>query len=200
MKALIDYLEEHVDGKTLATEELIYELENGDLQGVYSDQMSFSNLKYNKSSCQWDMFIVSNEKIWEMTAGKPDKLRKDFSSVGLFRFELAKRRSSGQITGSFRFISATGKDVPANGIVSGIYDVQLGDQVLSLMEDQTLYRDQPIADGKFKAIAFKACHKFYLDQEKLHYHYDGESFDVDTVSLLRKESGDHFPPFVSVEK
>ena len=34
-----------MDGKTLYTKELIYELENGALQGVYSDQISFSNLK-----------------------------------------------------------------------------------------------------------------------------------------------------------
>ena len=43
MEKIIKFIEENVDGKTLYTKELIYELENGALQGVYSDQISFSN-------------------------------------------------------------------------------------------------------------------------------------------------------------
>ena len=67
MKEIINFIEANVDGKTLFTKELVYELENGALQGVYSDQISFSNLKYSQSGFQLDMFIVSNEKIcsWE---------------------------------------------------------------------------------------------------------------------------------------
>lgn len=64
MKEIIDFIETNVDGKTLFTKELVYELENGALQGVYADQICFSNLKYAQSGCQLDMFIVSNEKIW----------------------------------------------------------------------------------------------------------------------------------------
>ena len=47
MKEIIDFIESNVNGKTLFTKELVYELENGALQGVYSDQISFSNLKYS---------------------------------------------------------------------------------------------------------------------------------------------------------
>lgn len=64
VKNIIDFLETSVDGKTLHTKELVYELENGSLQGVYSDQISFSNLKYSQTGFQLDMFIVSNEKIY----------------------------------------------------------------------------------------------------------------------------------------
>ena len=66
MEKIIKFIEENVDGKTLYTKELIYELENGALQGVYSDQISFSNLKYSQSGFQLDMFIVANEKLWLM--------------------------------------------------------------------------------------------------------------------------------------
>ena len=55
LKDIIEFLEENVDGKTLFTKELIYKLENGALQGVYSDQISFSNLKYSQSGFQLDM-------------------------------------------------------------------------------------------------------------------------------------------------
>ena len=56
------------------------ELENGALQGVYSDQISFSNLKYSQSGFQLDMFIVSNEKIWLM--GKDgERERSEFGRI-----------------------------------------------------------------------------------------------------------------------
>lgn len=73
MKDIINFLEANVNGKTLYTKELIYKLEDGALQGVYSDQISFSNLKYSQSGFQLDMFIVSNEKygLWDrMDNGK----------------------------------------------------------------------------------------------------------------------------------
>lgn len=95
MKEMINFIEANVDGKTLFTKELVYELENGALQGVYSDQISFSNLKYSQSGFQIDMFIVSNEKIWLIgKEGATRELRKDFSAVSMFRYELAKRKSA----------------------------------------------------------------------------------------------------------
>lgn len=53
-------------GKTLFTKELVYKSENDALEGIYSDQISFSNLKYSQSGFQLDMFIVANEKIWAL--------------------------------------------------------------------------------------------------------------------------------------
>ena len=201
MKEIINFIEMNVDGKTLVTKELIYELENGALQGVYADQISFSNLKYSQSGFQIDMFIVSNEKIWLVGKdGKREKLRKDFSAVSLFRFELAKRRSTNAITGCFRFISASGKNVAAEAIVSGIYDVRIENGVLKLSEDQALYRDQPIQDERFKPVAFQSEHRFYCKDGKLHYEYDGRSFDVDAKTMQRCDSCDNFPPFISIEK
>ena len=201
MKEIIDFMEENVDGRTLFTKELVYELENGALQGIYSDQISFSNLKYSQSGFQIDMFIVSNEKIWLVGKdGKREKLRKDFSAVSLFRFELAKRKSTNAITGCFRFISASGKNVAAEAIVSGIYDVRIENGVLKLSEDQALYRDQPIQGERFKPIAFQSEHRFYCEDGKLHYEYDGRSFDVDAKTMQRSDSCDAFPPFISIEK
>ena len=201
MKEIINFIEMNVDGKTLVTKELVYKLENGALQGVYADQISFSNLKYSQSGLQIDMFIVSNEKIWLVGKdGKREKLRKDFSAVSLFRFELAKRKSTNAITGCFRFISASGKNVAAEAIVSGIYDVCIENGVLKLSEDQALYRDQPIQGERFKPIAFQSEHRFYCEDGKLHYEYDGRSFDVDAKTMQRCDSCDAFPPFISIEK
>lgn len=201
MIEIINFIEANVNGKTLFTEELVYELENGALQGVYSDQISFSNLKYSQSGFQMDMFIVSNEKIWLMGKdGLREELRKDFSAVSLFRYELAERKSTNDITGCFRFVSASGKNVAAEAIISGIYDVRLENDVLKLSEDQALYRDQPIQNERFKSIAFQSEHRFYSKDGKLHYEYDGKCFDVDTKTMQRNDSSDTFPPFISIEK
>lgn len=201
MENIISFIEENVNGKTLFTKELVYKLENGALEGVYSDQISFSNLKYSQSGFQLDMFIVSNEKIWLMgQEGQREKLRKDFSAVSLFRFELAKRKSAEAITGSFRLISASGKNTAAEAIVSGIYGVCLENDVLKFYEDQALYRDQPIQNEQFKAVAFQSQHSFYCQNGKLHYEYDGKCFDVDTKTMQRVSSSDKFPKFISIEK
>lgn len=201
MKEIIDFLEEKVNGKTLFTKELVYELEHGALQGVYSDQISFSNLKYSQSGFQLDMFIVSHEKIWLIgKAGQRETLRKDFSGVSLFRFELAKRKSTEELTGCFRFISASGKEIAAEAVVSGIYNVRLEQENLKLSEDQVLYRDQPIQEGRFKPAAFQSEHRFYQKNGKLHYEYNGRCFDVNTETMQRKDSPDTFPPFISIEK
>lgn len=201
MREIINFIEANVNGKTLMTEELVYELENGALEGVYSDQISFSNLKYSQCGFQLDMFIVSNEKIWILGKDRQrEELRKDLSAVSLFRFELAERKSTNGITGCFRFISASGKDVAAEAIVSGIYDVRLEDDVLKLSEDQVLYRDQPIQGEVFKPVAFQSEHRFYVKDGNLHYEYDGKCFDVDTKTMQRNDTSDTFPPFVSIEK
>lgn len=92
--------------------------------------VKFSNLKYSQSGFELDMFIVSNEKIWLMgTGGQRQKLQKDFSAVSLFRFELAKRKSTDAMTGYFRLVSASGKNVAAEAVVCGIYDIRLEDNV-----------------------------------------------------------------------
>lgn len=201
MDNIINFIEENVNGKTLFTKELVYDLENGSLQGAYSDQISFSNLKYSQSGFQFDMFIVSNEKIWQMGKdGQKKSLRKDFSAVSLFRYELAQRKSTGNFTGCFRFISASGKNIAAEAIISGIYNVHLDEDVLRFSEDQALYRDQPIEDGKYKSVAFQADHCFFMENGKLHYEYNGKCFAVDTKTMQRSESSDTFPPFISVEK
>lgn len=202
MEEIVDFIEANVDGRTLHTKELVYELENGALQGAYSDQISFCNLKYSQSGFQLDMFIVSNEKIWLMGEdGRREQLRKDFSGVSLFRFELSKRKSTNGVTGSFRCISASGKSATSEAVVSGIYDVRLDGGVLKLREDQALYRDQPVQGERFKPVAFQSEHRFHCDGDgKLHYEYDGACFDVDAATMQRKKGADAFPPFVSVER
>ena len=41
---IIQFLEESIIGKTLFTDDVVYQLDNGKLEGVYSDKMVFSDL------------------------------------------------------------------------------------------------------------------------------------------------------------
>lgn len=199
MHDIFTFLSQNVNGRTLHTDELVYTLEDGALQGVYSDQISFSNLRRSEHALSIDMFIVSNEKIYEAAGGGRGPLRKDESAVSLFRYELARRKSTGNVTGCFRFISATGRDVMAEAIVSGVHAVRVEDGVLRLREDQALYRDQH-SEGGYCPAAFSADQRFYLQGGKLHFEYDAHSFGVDPATMQRAAEGDHYPTFHSVEK
>lgn len=201
MKEIIDFMEENVDGRTLFTKELVYELENGALQGIYSDQISFSNLKYSQSGFQIDMFIVSNEKIWLIgKEGQRDKLRKDFSSVSMFRFELAMRKSTNAVTGCFRFISASGKNVPAEAVVSGIYDVRVENSVLKLSESQVLYRISRYRTGVISRLLFKRNIVFTARTENCIMNTMDGVLTWTPKTMQRRHSSDTFPPFISIEK
>ncbi|MGI6153054.1 MAG: hypothetical protein ACOYJB_04365 [Christensenellaceae bacterium] len=200
MEAIVQYLKNNVIGKMLYTEELRYSLDDGTLEGRYSDKMSFCNLRASDFVLTFDMFIAADEKVFFNTGHKKGELAKDHSAISLFRYELARRKSTGKPTGFFRMVSATGKSASAEGVVSSIYDVRLEGNILCLTEDQALYRDQTNGKGSYKPAAFHADQRFYLENEKLHFSYKGESFDVDPNNFMRSASADSFPAFIAVEK
>ena len=47
---IILFLKENIIGRNLFTEDVVYKLENGKLEGVYSDRMIFSNLVQTENS------------------------------------------------------------------------------------------------------------------------------------------------------
>ena len=201
MEAIIQYLKQKVIGKTLYTDELSYQLEDGKLEGIYSDEITFCNIRQGDSGFSMDMFVVSNEKIYELGKnGAHAALRKDFSGIALFRYELALRKSTGELTGTMRYCSGTVASAPAEAIVNGVYGMKLENGVLSWLEQQVLYRDQPAGQGSFRSIAFDAHNKFYFENEKLRYEYDGTCYDIDAESMEKKPSADIFPHFLSKEK
>lgn len=193
------FLKNKVIGKTLCTAELTYQLEEGKLEGVYSDKILFSNLTTNAWGFNFDMFIISNEKIYNLEDGKRTTLYTNFDGVSVFRFELAKRNSTGEITGLFRLITTSATNQTAQGVVSGIYNVKLAENRLSWSEEQSLYRDQPNGKNTFSSIAFTAESCFYFEQDKLVFNYKGTCFDVSPTTLSRTLSKSVFPSFIAKE-
>ena len=60
---IIQFLRENIIGKTLLTG-AVYKLENGNLEGVYNDKMTFSNLAITEKAD--DMTAIEKPRLREM--------------------------------------------------------------------------------------------------------------------------------------
>ncbi|AKB78431.1 hypothetical protein MSHOH_1948 [Methanosarcina horonobensis HB-1 = JCM 15518] len=198
---IIGFLNNHVIGKKLVTDEVVYQLEEGKLEGVYSDEMFFSNLVLSEHGLRFDMTTVTLEKIYFLD---PDKKRgtvkKDFNGLSVFRYELAERRSTSRITGIMRLVSSTVREHTMEGIAYGVCDLQLENSQLSWKEQQLLYRDMPADNDNYRPVAFDAKIRFYLENEKLRFEYIPTYYDFDPDKLTRTLSKDQYPAFVTKER
>ncbi|MCL2296498.1 MAG: hypothetical protein FWC29_05420 [Methanomassiliicoccaceae archaeon] len=199
MEKIVSFLRKNVNGKTLYTDEKIYRLDDGRLEGTYSDQISFSNMFFSKVRFTLDMFVVSKEKIVEINTG--NEVQNVYSS-SLFKYSLAKRQSTGDVTGTMMFVSSSlmSGSIPAESTVSGIYDMKLENNTLSWIDDQMLYRDQPTAAGTFRPVSFREKCRFYIDESGLIYERNIECFNVDPKTMKRTPSKAEYPLFVSRER
>jgi hypothetical protein len=138
-EAVINFLKTPVIDKSLLTDETIYKLEGGKLKGFYTDEMFFSNLVRTENGFHFDMTTITHEKIYQMAENEVlGEVRKDFTGVSVFRYELAVRKSSSKITGIMRLISSTVHDHTMEGIIYGVYDVNLVKDRLCWKEQQML--------------------------------------------------------------
>lgn len=98
---------------------------------------------------------------------KRGEVKKDFSGVSVFRYELAERKSTSRVTGIMKLVSSTVSDHTMEGIAYGVYDLQLENSQLSWKEQQMLYRDMPADNDNHRPVAFDAKARFYLENGKL---------------------------------
>lgn len=201
MERLRAFLVDNVLGRSLYTDELTYYLENGKIEGVYSDRMTFSNLLDSGTGVKFDLFVDSHELLYEIDADKNRlALRKDFSSSSVFRYELAKRRGSGLITGFMRFVTSSLQHVPAEAMASTVLDIQVTPDGIAWKEKEMLYRDQPGTGDEYRSVAFEANCRLFLEQAKARYEYDGVCMDVDPKTFARTPSDAIIPKFVAKER
>lgn len=66
---IINFLEEYVLGRNLFTEEVIYKLDDGKLEGVYSDQMTFSDLVKTENGFKLNLTTVQNQTMEAVVNG-----------------------------------------------------------------------------------------------------------------------------------
>lgn len=201
MEKMIDFLEKNVLGKTVYSEETLYDLDFGRYEGAYSTEVSFSNLMLSETGFTMDGFTVSHENIVETS--KPGRaLVKNQCSVSFFKYEFSKRMSSGEITGLMRFVSSSmqSNPSPSEATTSSIFGVTIKDDEFKWMEDQVLYRDQQNADRSFSPKAFVSENYLSIKDGKLEYGFSAEGYTVDPKTLERKRAFEYYSPFVARER
>ena len=168
---IIQFLEDNIFNKLLITSTL-YKLENNTLEGVYNDKMTFSNLVRTNTGFRFDMTTVTQELVYKLNSrGARTSIVKNYTGTSVFRYELAMRKSTNQLTGYMRCISTTVQDSTMDAIVCGIFDVSFDGKELKWQEHQLLYRDNPIGENLYKPVAFNSKIRFYLSEEKAVFEY-----------------------------
>ena len=135
---IILFLKENIIGKNLFTEDVVYKLENGKLEGVYSDRMIFSDLV---QSFKFNMTTITHELIYNVdNKDNRTTVAKDYTGTSVFCYELAMRKSTGQLTGYMRCISTTVKNQTMEAVVCGIFDVNFDGKELKWQDPDTLVK------------------------------------------------------------
>lgn len=200
LEPIVRFLKEKVMGKALCTEEITEQAENGKFESVSEDKITFSNLVAWDDNLRFDFFVISSEVTYELDYKKQRiGIQKDFNGAALFRYELVKRKSTGEFTGVMRFISSTGEN-NVEAVISGLFDVRLKGDKLSWKEEQMLYRDHPGENGGFCPKSFDAQNSLYIENGKLRFEYIGFSFDIDGDTFEKRAAKSVFPDFIALEK
>ncbi|AIZ56973.1 hypothetical protein Mpt1_c11060 [Candidatus Methanoplasma termitum] len=197
---IIDFLEKNVIGKTVYSEEVLYDIDFGRFEGSYSTEIAFSNLLRSETGFTMGGFTVSREKIFG--PGDPTTLVKDQRLISFFQYEFSKRTSTGEITGLLRFVSSSVASIPshAEATTSSIFGVTIKDNELRWVEDQILYREQQNADGTYSPKAFISERYLKMRGGKLEHGFSAECYVVDPRTLERKKAFEYYSPFIARER
>lgn len=198
---IYNFLKNRVIGKSLRTDETIYQLDDGKLEGVYADEMFFSDLLQSQNGFQFNMTTITREKIYILDSNKNRAdIKKDFSGVSVFHYELSQRKSTTQLTGIMKLLSSTVPDHTMECIVYGVCNIELRDEKLHWDEKQLLYRDMPSGSNTYRPVAFDAKIRFYFECDKLRFEYTPSYFDVNTETFQKLLSKDQYPVFLTKEQ
>lgn len=197
---IFHFLENNLIGKKLVTDEVVYTLGNGKLEGIYNDQMIFSDLVKTENGFKFNMTTATHELIYNLDEkGVRTTLAKDYTGTSVFCYELAMRKSTNHLTGYMHCISTTVQNHTMEAVVCGIFDGIFDGKELSWRENQLLYRDNPIGEDKYKPVAFDSKVRIYLDNRKVVYEYLPVLWDVNPRTLEKRLSKDDYPPYISKE-
>ncbi len=198
---IIKFIEKHVLGRTLFTDEVIYKLDNGSLEGIYKDELEFSDLVNTENGFKFNLTTKTKELVYNLdNVGNKLSIAKNYTGSSIFSYEFAHRKSSNKITGYMRCVSTTVKNPTMEAVVNGIFDVIIDNNELKWQEQQLLYRDNPIGDDLYKAVAFHSKNRLYLENGKLVFEFLPVLWDVDPDSLELVLAKDDYPPYISKER
>lgn len=196
-----DIIRKNIIGKTLLTDEVVYQLENGKLEGVYGDKMMFSDLVETENGLKFNMTTVTRELVYNLDErGVRTIVAKDFTGTSVFCYELAMRKSTGRLTGYMHCVSTTVQTSTMEAVVCGIFNVTFDGEELKWQENQLLYRDNPASEGEYKPVSFDAKVRFYIDNGKIVFEYLPTLWDVDPATLEKRMSESDYTSYLSKER
>ncbi|MCD7962804.1 MAG: hypothetical protein LUF90_04465 [Rikenellaceae bacterium] len=198
---MVDFLKENVLGKELLTDNMRYILEDGKMEGNYSDKMFFSDILTTDNGFKFNLTTITEEKIYLLDVnGEYVEIKKDFTGTSVMTYEIARRKSTGEFTGYMRLLSSTVKDHAMEAIASGVYDIKVSENELSWKENQLLYRDMPTNTENYRPVAFDAQVRLYIENGKLKFEYIPVYSNFDNKTMEKTISRDHYPTYTSKEK
>lgn len=197
---ILKFLETNVMGKTLYTDMVSYELEEGKLIGDYSDEISFHGLSASAFGFTFEMTVLARETIYSAEDNKRKSRVKSLSGISTFRYHLAKRRSTDELTGFMHCIATNLPGQTAEAIVYGIHKFSLNNDLLSWWEKEVIYRDMATADGGFRPISLHASARFLLESGNTKFEYEVTGTSLDPETLESNGKPEEFPGFIAREK
>mgnify|MGYP000010850648 FL=1 len=198
---IIRFLAQNIIGRILFTDDVVYKLEDGHMEGVYNDKMMLSDLVQTEGGFKFNMTTVTHELVYHLDErGERTSIAKDYTGTSVFCYELALRKSTGRLTGYMHCISTTVQHQTMEAVVCGLFDVSFDEKGLKWQENQLLYRDNPTGADKYKPVAFDAKVRIYLDNDKAVFEYLPTHWDVDPDTLEKRLSKDNYPAYISKER
>ena len=63
---IIRFLAQNIIGRILFTDDVVYKLEDGHMEGVYNDKMMFSDLVQTEGGFKFNMTSVTHELVYHL--------------------------------------------------------------------------------------------------------------------------------------
>ena len=198
---IIDFIRNNIINKDLHTQEVIYYLEDGKMDGKYSDRMMFTDLNVGENCFSFKMCTQTSEKIHAINDKKEYiSLIKDTSGFAIYNYQFGWLKSADCFTGYMNLISTSVLNNTMNGVVSGIFGIHLNNKELVWKETQLLFRDLPVDHNMYKSVAFESDVEFSItDKNKLHFKYLPHYYAVDPETLARILSQEQYLRYEAAE-
>ena len=196
---VINFLRDHVIGKTVYAAPLTTYEDEGRIMVVSDDQTFFSNLTETPNGFTCDLTAIARGTRYERDkAGQFAQPEGSLIAVRVYRYEMTERKASGKLIGFARYISSTNTEDPFAGTIF-VSRMWMAGGALMVHDSQAGYGDVVGAEGRFKTGAYDGKYRYAVEKNQLVVNYEQTDYDVDPESLRRTPSADKMPAQVSTE-
>lgn len=196
---VIHFLGREVIGRAVAAAPVVIRSEADGLTTAYEEDVVYSNLAETSHGFSFDLTTLARGTRYTAEKhGSGQVAEGTMNSVRVIRYEMTKRRSTGEILGYARLISTTNAEDPLGGAFFLVRMGVVGD-VLEVSEHLMGYGDIRSADGPFEPIAIDGTYRYRSENGALVVEYQQHNYHVDPHTLSKSPTGEDFPLQISRE-